>query len=110
MDNEIKTVTKRIPFFFYASFILMLLALIGLAIMVKSMNATLKKQQKVLLQLPRELHSKIEAQFQSSADFVKERVVGIHAAASVEIKKDAEKQFELQRKLMQKLVDRSKTI
>ena len=105
MDNEIKTVTKRIPLFFYASFILMLLALIGLTIMVKSMNATLKKQQEVLLQLPPELHSKIEAQFQSSADFVKERIVGVHAAASVEIKKDAEKQFELQRKLMQKLVD-----
>lgn len=105
MDNEIKTVTKRIPLFFYASFILMLLALIGLTIMVKSMNATLKKQREVLLQLPPELHSKIEAQFQSSADFVKERIVGVHAAASVEIKKDAEKQFELQRKLMQKLVD-----
>ena len=105
MDNKTTTTTQHVPLFFYISFCLMLLVAIGLGIMVNSINITLKKQQEVLLQVPPELHSKIEAQFQTSADSAKERVVGIHAATSVEIKKSTEKQFELQKNLMQKLVD-----
>lgn len=104
MSNE-TTATKRIPVFFYVSFVLIFLTVIGLGIMVNSMNVTLKKQQEVLLQVPLELHSKIEAQFQNSADSARERVVGVHTAASVEIKKDAQKQFEYQKELMQKLAD-----
>ena len=105
MDNETTTATKRIPLFFYVSFVLILLTVIGLGIMVNSINATLKKQQEVPLQFPPELHSKIEAQFQNSADIARERVVGVHTAASVEIKKDTQKQFEHQKELMQKLAD-----
>ena len=99
MDNEKTNKTSK---FFNFSFGIMLLAVIGMGLMVFSMNETLKKQQKVLLQVPPELHAEILSSFQKSSDGVKDQILRIHDKSSSEIKADVKKQFEIQESLLQK--------
>lgn len=105
MENDKTVVKPRVALFFYVSFIIMLVVVICMGMMVFAMNETLKKQQEILIKVPPELNSKILAQFQSSADSAQTKIVDVHSAISIQIKKDAKQLFEFQENRLQKQME-----
>ena len=102
MDNNKVIAISRVHVIFCISFGLVFLSVIGLAVMVFSMNETLKKQQEILIKVPPELRPQIIEAFQNSAKSAKDDAVDVHKAVSIEIKENVKKQFECQETLLQK--------